>query len=73
MTKYDDASKLKDKYGELGNLKVTLWRERVVEHKGPGTATFDPSTLEAIPEKALKGRPLDVATTYGNTLASGHR
>jgi hypothetical protein len=58
----DDFQKLKDRYKELGTLKVELWRETT----GPvtaGTSAFFMENGAVIPEKALKGKPLDVATS----------
>ncbi len=62
MDKYDDVSKMKEQYGELGTLKISLWRENEISRNDNANSTFTPDHFEAVPEKALKGRPLDVAT-----------
>lgn len=59
----DDPSQMKALYSDLGLLSITLWRERAITYQ-EGTSTFAADDLKPIPEKALKGRPLDVATSY---------
>ena len=67
VNKHDDVSKMKDKYGDLGTLKVLLWREVELSRNHNPDNTFAFDDLGAVPEKALKGRPLDVATKYTRT------
>ena len=60
MEKDDQLSDFKKKYSDLGTFRVDLWREIM---GGTGeTGSFGPQNVGAVPEKALKGRPLDVAT-----------
>ena len=63
MDKHDDPATMKKKYTDLGTMVVKLSRST---YKGIINSERNPDvpTLEAIPEKALKGRPLDVATTF---------
>ena len=60
LEKTDDLDRYKEKYGQLGTIVVRLWREQTL---GRGDLeAYKARDTESIPEKALKGRPLDVAT-----------
>jgi hypothetical protein len=57
----DDVSQFKDKYGAMGTLLVKLWQVEIGLER-PTTRVVEATEEELeIPEKALKGRPLDVA------------
>ncbi|OCT51331.1 hypothetical protein CLCR_08692 [Cladophialophora carrionii] len=56
----DDVSSFKEKYGDLGTLKVEVWRITLLD--AWPARDYSRKDLETVPEKALKGRPLDVAT-----------
>ena len=63
MEKGDEISKFKDKYGDLGTLKMMIWRERqLIRNENPYSVYDHAEQGGKVPEKALKGRPLDVAT-----------
>ena len=62
MERTDEVSTMKEKFGKLGLFTIELWRSQIRERHEP-TSEFKVSTLEAVPEKALKGQALDVATT----------
>ena len=53
---------LKDKYGQLGAIEVTV--ERIVARKQCTPRRpkeyCEPESINKVPEKALKGRPLEV-------------
>jgi len=68
LEKTDDTSKFRDKYGDLGTIRAQVWR---VSTYGDIEMQARPTKeMSAIPEKALKGRPLDVATRYLATPSS---
>ncbi|ETN45997.1 uncharacterized protein HMPREF1541_00180 [Cyphellophora europaea CBS 101466] len=61
----DDRSKFKEMFGNLGSIKVEMYREKLCGYtESSGKARVSPRSSDPIPEKGLKGRPLDVATTY---------
>ena len=60
MEENDNFSEFKEKYGNLGTFCVELWREKCLEVVQPGS--FSAKNVGVVPEKALKGRPLDVAS-----------
>ncbi len=65
METSDDTSQFKDKYGKLGTFTVKFWRVKLGHHVPP---LNDLKTNEtAVPEKALKGRPLDVKARFVHT------
>ena len=53
---------MKEKYSKLGILTVELWREQAISLTDAVHNTKIGS-LHSVPEKALKGQALDVATT----------
>ena len=53
---------MKDKYEKLGNLEVELWREQAL-YTSDGSHNFQADETKPIPEKALKGKPLDVGSS----------
>ena len=60
MEKADDISTFKAKYGDLGTFRIEVWRTKLLQKiafKSHASKEVGP-----VPEKALKGRPLDVAT-----------
>ena len=66
MTEDDDTGQFLELYGDLGTIKVQVEREMVL-----GTTPLrrsekpsSPRSLQPVPEKGLKGRPLHVASTY---------
>ena len=61
LESHDDTTTLKQKYDQLGTMTVMLKRERQLGQKeSSGSRKTD--LPQPIPEKALKGRPLDVGT-----------
>ncbi|RMZ89405.1 hypothetical protein DV736_g3364, partial [Chaetothyriales sp. CBS 134916] len=64
-TNDDDSSKMKDLYGQLGLLKIQLWRERILLRNPAPKSTYVPKLHlpGSVPEKALKGNPINIATT----------
>ncbi|KAK5465123.1 hypothetical protein LTS15_001686 [Exophiala xenobiotica] len=60
LEKTDDLDKFREKYDQLGTITVKLRREQKLERCDPGA--YKARHSESVPEKALKGRPLDVAT-----------
>ncbi|KAI1629870.1 hypothetical protein EDD37DRAFT_73633 [Exophiala viscosa] len=62
LEKGDDTSMFKEKYSELGTLRVEIWRARITGEAEP--TRYEAKKNEVVPEKALKGRPLDVVTSY---------
>lgn len=62
MEQTDDAAKLKDKYGSLGTFVLQLWREQSLGSY-EGASYFSAEALKPVPEKALKGNPLEVAAS----------
>jgi len=60
LDKGDDPSKFKEKYSVLGILKVTMWRAHITGKASP--SGYNGKEIESVPEKALKGRPLEVVT-----------
>jgi hypothetical protein len=62
----DDVSTFKTMYGDLGTLKVEVWPIKLLEWRP--TDTYTGNDPESVPEKALKGRPLDVATRSVQSL-----
>ncbi|KIW66853.1 hypothetical protein PV04_06145 [Phialophora macrospora] len=56
----DDVSTFKKMYGDLGTLKVEVWRIKLLDSLGADN--YSGKEPESVPEKALKGRPLDLAT-----------
>ncbi|ETI22677.1 hypothetical protein G647_06753 [Cladophialophora carrionii CBS 160.54] len=68
----DDVSSFKEKYGDLGTLKVEVWRITLLD--AWPARDYTRKDLETVPEKALKGRPLDVATrSVQAVLSTGFR
>ena len=64
----DDLSEFPTKYGDLGKFHVEFWRgKRLGLLPGVSSSAEDVGT---VPEKALKGRPLDVASRLVQTRAS---
>jgi hypothetical protein len=65
----DDVSNFKELYGNLASIKVTL--ERAIARAytpGPRISNVDDGRRDAIPEKGLKGRPLDVGMRSGISI-----
>ena len=62
LTSQDDSSTFREKYGDLGTILVRAYRSEVL-FEIPGF-TSTQTDLQAVPEKALKGRSLDVATQF---------
>jgi hypothetical protein len=60
LTTQDDIASFKEQYGGLGTMLVKISRVNMLDQI-PGSAASG-KDLDAVPEKALKGRPLDVAT-----------
>ncbi|KIV79490.1 hypothetical protein PV11_07050 [Exophiala sideris] len=58
----DEPSKFKEKYSELGTLKVEIWRVQITGESTP--SRYQGKEIGSVPEKALKGRPLDVVTSH---------
>ena len=54
---------MKEKYSKLGIFTIELWRSKIMHAIEP-TSDFKADALEPVPEKALKGQALDIATTY---------
>lgn len=71
MEKTDDVSKFKDQYAELGTLRVEMWRDIV--HGDQPLGSYNAKNNEAVPEKALKGRPLDVAARSVSLVSQRYR
>ena len=67
MGETDDTSKFKEKYGELGTIRITVQREGL---DGEMRHTARTKEMAPVPEKALKGRPLDVATRFVNAVST---
>src|ERR1700712_5369465 len=65
LTTQDDVSTFKKQYGDLGTIVVKV-RPTEVLYETPISAAGQ-GNFEAVPEKALKGRPLDVATKFVHT------
>lgn len=61
----DEVHKLHDKYADLGTLKVELWRK--VKTGSGNHSTTNIKDLSAVPEKAIKGRAIDVSTRYSSS------
>ena len=63
MERRDDPKRLVEKYGALGVIQVEVWRD---QHVGVGRlhvhAAREEKKVRCVPEKALKGRALGVAT-----------
>ncbi|KAK5217890.1 hypothetical protein LTR99_003284 [Exophiala xenobiotica] len=59
LDKTDDLDKFREKYGHLGTITVQLWREQKLG--SCNVAAYKARHIGSVPEKALKGRPLDVA------------
>jgi hypothetical protein len=57
----DDISTFKAKYDKLGTTCVEFWRTKTLGQSSVHPEIFH-EDLDAVPEKALKGRPLAVAT-----------
>ena len=62
MEKTDDTSSFKEKYGDLGTIRIQVWRETTHGERELGDRTA--KAMGTVPEKALKGRPLEVATRF---------
>jgi hypothetical protein len=60
MERTDDVSTFKDKYGDLGTFRIEVWRIKLLQKFE--TENHAAKEVGPVPEKALKGRPLDVAT-----------
>ena len=60
MEESDDVSEFKEKYGNLGALRIEFWRCQCLETLSKGS--FSTKYVGVVPEKALKGQPLDVAS-----------
>lgn len=55
---------MKETYGQLGLITIKLSREQILStHEANPTQDEKTEALKAVPEKALKGQALDVATT----------
>lgn len=63
MEKADDIATLKKMYSDLGTIKISVWRvDRTgTTHSAPARV---PKSTEPVPEKALKGRPIDITTRW---------
>ncbi len=59
----DEMLEMKENYGNLGLLTLHLWREQEL-YQSDATTDASMETLAPVPEKALKGQALQVATTY---------
>ena len=57
----DDISTFKAKYDKLGTVCLEFWRAKTLGESSGRREKFR-EDLDAVPEKALKGRPLAVAT-----------
>lgn len=65
MDEGDQVHKLHDKYADLGTLKVKVWR--TVETGRGNHRNTNLKDLSAVPEKAIKGRAVDVSTRYSSS------
>jgi hypothetical protein len=70
MDETDDMSTLKEKFGKLGLFKLEMWREQQL-YQVDSTSIFEADAPKPIPEKALKGQPLEVTTTFVPALSNG--
>jgi hypothetical protein len=57
---------MREEYESLGTISVQVWRKqdlgRRANHKDTGVKNI--GGIDAVPEKALKGRALSLATRY---------
>jgi hypothetical protein len=60
---------LKSRYDQLGSIEVEVWR-KVARSWGNSGRADRSKTLEAIPEKTLKGRTITLRTRYKQVLQS---
>jgi hypothetical protein len=60
LSRIDREEGLKSKYDQLGCIKIEVWRYVVASNKLAQVENWGP--LEALPEKVLKGRALEIAT-----------
>lgn len=67
LTADDDTSKFRELYQDLGVITVKVHRKQRIGTTDPAGISHEMS-LQPVPEKGLKGRPLHVATTYGYHL-----
>lgn len=69
LEKTDNVATLKDAFGNLGTLKIEVWRinKGALKLAGP----YTPENAGSVPEKALKGQPIDVKTRL--VLTREHR
>ena len=65
MDESDNKAEFKQKYGDLGTLCVEVWHADYVRD-GEHTDREETQKIgvDNVPEKAVKGRPLHVATRY---------
>ena len=71
MSANDDTTTIKDKYSQLGTIRVEY--KRAIKPKSPmrrSSRRFSPpsSLMDRIPEKALKGRPIQVRTNNSEEI-----
>ena len=55
---------MRDKYESLGTITVKVWRKQNLgqREKGTGIGVKNIGGIDTVPEKALKGRALSLAT-----------
>jgi hypothetical protein len=56
----DDMSALKEMYNDLGTFRIELWRTTKLGYTDHSSKMA--SSVNAVPEKAVKGRLLDLTT-----------
>ena len=60
---------MKEMYGQLGLITIKLSHEQEISsYEADSTLDYKIDALKAVPEKALKGQALDVATTSVSTV-----
>ncbi|KAJ9609585.1 hypothetical protein H2200_005912 [Cladophialophora chaetospira] len=69
MERTDDINTFKTKYGDLGTFRIEIWRIKLLQKYETNNTTI--KDVGTVPEKALKGRPLDVATRLAPVAVSG--
>lgn len=66
MTDDDDRGQFLQLYGALGTIKLEVEREMILGRtpkRRSKTSSKGAESLQPVPEKGLKGRPLHVAST----------
>lgn len=57
---------MREEYENLGTISVRVWRKQNFGHRAKNTdrGVKNIGGIDAVPEKALKGRALSLATRY---------